>query len=235
MALFLTVVGLIYGLIAAFTINNSWERFSKIRDSIAEETSSIQNLHEILKEIADKPLMKKFYNVIAEYCKGVLESEWYEYWLKEDVHKKFRELFDVLGSVKVSSPKDTVLYDQCFDEMHQASTSRTQQLVLAQTRLSKIQWTLLLFLSVILVISIIFLSLPSGILSIFVSTTMITSIVLIFFVIYELDSMKLSEREVSVEPYIKLARDMDIPTESYYRLRAIKNLYHQHRPNQRHP
>src|SRR3989344_7696408 len=67
----LTVIGLIFGLIAAFAINNSWERFSKIRDEVSEETSSLINVNNFAKGLSDSKSYKKLKNAILEYCKDV--------------------------------------------------------------------------------------------------------------------------------------------------------------------
>lgn len=203
-SLFITVIGLIYGLIAAFTINNSWERFSKIRDAISEETSAITNIAHILKQIGDKKILKNFYLEVIAYCKEVIEIEWYDYWSKEETHEKFNVIFEILGQIKSNNERDLVLLDSCYEELRDAARARTEQLVLSQSKLSKLQWILIIFLSLVLSISIIFLSLPGGIAAIFISGTMISSIVLIFFVIYELNNMKFSEQEVSISPYLKI-------------------------------
>jgi hypothetical protein len=208
MSLFLTVVGLIYGLIAAFTINNTWERFSKIRDAISEETSSLLNLYVILRRISDKSLLGRFSRTVKEYCSEVVQIEWKDYWSSEQTHKKFMELFDIIGEAKLKTTKDEVLYEQCYQELREASTARTQQLVLAQTKLSVVHWVLVLFLSAVLVVSIVFMSLPLGFMTIFISTCMMASVGLILLVIYELDSMKTAEKEVSVDPYTNLAKKL---------------------------
>lgn len=208
MSLFLTVVGLIYGLIAAFTINNTWERFSKIRDAISEETSSLLNLYVILKKMGDKSLLGRFSRTVKEYCNEVVQIEWKDYWSSEQTHKKFMELFDIIGEAKLKTTKHEVLYQQCYEELREASTARTQQLVLAQTKLSVVHWVLILFLSAVLVVSIVFMSLPLGFMTIFISTCMMASVGLILLVIYELDSMKTAEKEVSVDPYTNLAKKL---------------------------
>lgn len=202
-SLFLTVIGLIYGLIAAFTINNSWERFSKIRDAIAEETSSLTNILVLLSQTGDASTFREYSVAVKRYCSEVVETEWNEYWAKTKVHEDFRKLFNILGKAAVRV-KNSILFEQCFEELRQASTARSHQLVLAQTRISRMQWTLLLFLSLVLLISVVFLIIPIGFLSIFISTTMVISIFLILFVIYELDSMKFAENEVSNQPYMEI-------------------------------
>ena len=89
MSLFLTVIGLIYGLIAAFTITNAWERFSKIRDAIAEETDALVDIYFYTKQLSDKTSFHKIRQGILEYCKEVPTVSWEEYWSSTSTHKKF--------------------------------------------------------------------------------------------------------------------------------------------------
>lgn len=206
MGLFLTVVGLIYGLISAFTISNSWERFSKIRDNISAETSSLENFYLFGKNLSDKETFSMIKGKITDYLTDVPEIEWKDYWKKEDTHKKFRSIIESFPSLKIKGDKETEIFDDMGDELKNASSARASQLVLSQTRLTKIQWMLNLFLSAVLVFSITCLGFSSFLVSSFIITTMITSILMILLVIYELDSMKIAEQEVSIEPYIKLAK-----------------------------
>ncbi len=205
-SVFITIIGLIYGLIAAFTINNSWERFSKIRDAIAQETSSMINMHIILKNTSTSSSVKKFADQVIQYNKEVIDTQWKNYWLNDQAHEKFMGIFDIIASQKKYT-KDP-LYDQCFEEFRQASTARTHQLVLSQSRISGFQWILVIFLSAILVGSVAFLKMPSGSLTLLISTVMVAAIILILVVIYELDSMKLAEWEVSIGPFNKVIKTL---------------------------
>lgn len=206
MSLFLTVIGIIYGLIAAFTISNSWERFSKIRDAISEEIYALTSICIYSQELSDKASFLKLKAKIIEYCKEVPNIEWHEYWKAEKTHKKFRDIIRIVAQVKIKNIKDEHLFDEITTELEDAARSRSSQLVLSQNRISKVQWSLNIFLSLILVGSLIFTSLPDYKLSIFIIFSMIASILMILIVIYELDSMKVAEEEVSNEPYRQVVR-----------------------------
>ena len=209
MSLFLTVIGLIYGLIAAFSINNAWERFSKIRDAVAMEIDSLDSLNTLFSQISDKAKARKLKSVLLEYCKEVPKVEWHKYWEAESVHQKFREIQKIVSETKIRTQKDLLLLDKAMDEMREAASARSQELILAQSRISKVQWLLNIFLSVILILGLVFLRIPNYNLSVFVVATMIAAILLILVVVYDLDSMKVAEEEVSVEPYLKLVRLLD--------------------------
>lgn len=201
MSLFLTVIGLIYGLVAAFTINNAWDRFSKIRDGISVETDSLKIVYLLSKNIGDKISFRKIKEAILEYCKDVPEIEWKDYWKSDATHEKFMKIIETVSNINIKNERDSNLFDHILEESRQACESRNQQLILAQTRISKIQWVLNIFLSAILVVGLVFISVPQYSLSIFITTAMIASVIMMLLVIYELDSMKVAEEEVSNEPY----------------------------------
>jgi len=200
-SLFLTVIGLIYGLISAFTINNAWERFSKIRDQIANETNSLIAAYLYSKHVSDKLTFNKLKTKIIEYCKEIPKIEWHNYWHSKKTHKKFRDIIEIISDMKLKNIKDIELFDEISEELRSASQARTSQLVLSRTRVSKMQWILNIFLSLILIIGLVFLQLPNYPLSIFIISTMIISILMILYVIYQMDSLKIGEEEVSTEPY----------------------------------
>lgn len=206
LGLFLTVIGLIYGLIAAFTISNSWERFSKIRDNISAETSALETFYLFGKKLSDQETFTHIKNSLSSYLADVPTIEWKDYWKSEKTHTKFRKIVEAFPGIAIDNAKDSEIFDDMGDELKNAAAARTSQLVLSQTRLTKIQWILNIFLSLVLMISIIFLDIDDPYVSIFIVSTMLISIAMIMLVIYELDSMQIAEQEVSIEPYLKLAR-----------------------------
>lgn len=199
--IFITIIGLAYGLIAAFTINNVWERFGKIRDSIAEETASLVDMYNILSVFGDKRLLAKVKREIVEYCQHEIRTPWSDHEADKIAGKKFEDVFEMVVKTKVETPHEEILFEECLNEMRDVSSARTRQMILARTRLSKIQWGLLLFLSVTLIGAVTFLEMPIGWVSIFISTSVIATVVLIIMVIYELNSLHMAEREVSEEPF----------------------------------
>lgn len=202
--IFITIIGLVYGLLAAFTINNAWERFSKLRDLIAEETSSLQNAHIFLSRCSDKKTLGLFTNAVVEYCSAVKVTEWKAYWEDTKTTKIFEDVLRIVVDMKHRNDPQLVMYDKCLDEIREASTSRTSQLVLSRNRLPKVQWILIIFLSAILVFCVSFLAMPLSYSTAFMTSVMVASVLLILLIVYDLDSLKVAEQEVSEDPYQKL-------------------------------
>lgn len=207
-SLFLTVIGLIYGLIAAFTINAAWERFTKIRDSIAAETNALTVMYIFSKQLSDKKAFNSLRQGVVDYCESVLKTEWHDYWKNDRLHKKFQNLIEIVSKIKFNNKRDEELYTHMVgDEIRNAANARTLQLVLSQTRIPPVQWVLNIFLSSIIIIGMIFRYTPSNtILSTFITAGMIAATLMLLVVIYEFDSMKVAEEEVSNEPYRQVVR-----------------------------
>jgi ABC-type multidrug transport system fused ATPase/permease subunit len=200
-SILLTVIGLIYGLIAAFSISNSWEKFSKIRDAISEETASLKIVFIYSKYLTDKASFLKIKNKVLEYATEVPKIEWREYAKKNSIHKKFEELIDLVASIRIKDERDEGLFSNISEELREAISSRNIQIIISKTRISWLQWALMIFLSAILIIGLALLEIPNSSLYLFIIVSMTLSILFILYVIQELDSLKIADREVYVEPY----------------------------------
>jgi hypothetical protein len=205
-SLFITVIGLIYGLMAAFTINNAWERFSKIRDAIAQEVDGLITMWIYTKHMSDKKSIEEIRKLIIEYCDEAPRIEWDKYLQSVETHKKFHTLIDLISEMKIKNQKDALLFAELSEELRSATTGRNAELILASTKVSPMQWTLNIFLSVILIIGLTLLSLPSYTLTFFIVTTMVAAIIMILCVIYELDKLKYAEKETFCDPYAQVIR-----------------------------
>jgi hypothetical protein len=136
----------------------------------------------------------------------VPQVEWSKYWESEIAHQKFRCLIEIVAEIRVKNQKDVELFDEVYEELRHASSARNTQLILAKTRLSSAHWLLNIFLSAVVVLGLVTLSLPNILPSIFIVTSMVAAVIMILFVIYELDSMKFAESEISCEPYANVIR-----------------------------
>jgi hypothetical protein len=203
---FLIIITVLYGIVVSFTISNAWERFSKIRDTVSQEMNSLITAHAYAKQISDRDAAQKLQEGIVAYCDEVPQVDWHKYWESEETHKKFRRLFDVLAAAKLKSPKDVELFNEASHELRDASHARTTQMLLAQTRISKTQWALNLFLSGVLIGCVALLAVASYWTAALLTSVIIVTVVSMLFIIHELDTMQFAEREIGCEPYAQVMR-----------------------------
>jgi len=204
-SLYLTVTGLIYGLLAAFAISVSWDRYSRIVENLHEEISSETNVHLLLKHVSDKKIAQRMNNQILDYLVNVTEVPWSKYFEAESVHKKFRKLFDIFGRIQIKDEKDAQLFDDIGDELRNATKARDQQIVLSSTPLSSSIWSLLLLLSGAVVIGVYVVAFSSNILGIFTKIIMSISSFAILLVLHQIDSLQLEEKRIEEMPNKKVA------------------------------
>jgi ABC-type multidrug transport system fused ATPase/permease subunit len=197
----LTVIGLIYGLMTAFAISNAWEKFSKIRDAISCETGSLKAIFIYSKYLSDKDTSNRIKKIILDYCTLVPKIEWKEYFNARETHNLFESLIDTIASIKFQDEKDSELFSEMTDELRETIASRDTQVVISQTRIPATQWLLDIFLSLIMIIGLAFLSMNNYFLSVFVVASMVSSVIFILYVVYEMDSLKIADKEVYVNPY----------------------------------
>ena len=208
MSFYLTVTGLIYGLMAAFTISNVWEKYSEIRSSIAEEISSLQSAYELFRHFKDKTLLIKFGKVVSDYCNYIHGTFWKDYNIKNHLsNPKFLALFDFIGEVKPKHKQyDSALWEKFLEEIQDVSTARTKQLTLASHGVSRLRWGLLVFLSVSVIGGMLLTVSQSGVnVAAFINTVMGAAILLILVVIFELDMLEFNIEVISNVPYRRVA------------------------------
>ena len=199
-SLYLTVTGLIYGLFAAFAIGVSWDRYSKVVENLHDEISSETNMHLLLKHISDRKIALKMDEQILNYLSNIMEIPWNKYFESENVHKKFRKMFDIFGRMELKTEKDSELFDDIGDELESASKARNQQIVLSSTPLSASIWSLLLLLSGAVVIGVYLVAFSSPILGMFTKIIMSLSSFAILLVLHQIDSLQLAEEKVDALP-----------------------------------
>jgi len=199
-SLYLTVTGLIYGLLAAFAIGVSWDRYSKVVENLHDEISSETNMHLLLKHISDRKTALKMDEQILNYLSNIMEIPWNKYFESENVHKKFRKMFDIFGRMELKTEKDSELFDDIGDELESASKARNQQIVLSTTPLSASIWSLLLLLSGAVVVGVYLVAFSSPILGMFTKIIMSLSSFAILLVLHQIDSLQLAEEKVDALP-----------------------------------
>lgn len=197
---YLTIVGLIYGVFAAFAVQMVWERYNKIIDNLGEELTSLGNVYRLTKTLSDKKTIIKFYRKLVDYLRGCLSTSWDDFEEAKILEKQSEELFETLSKVETKGDAESLYFGACFEELRDANTARSHQLVLSTTPLPKIIWGLLIILSLSLVGGILFVVFEDNLLNILVKIIMSIASYSILVVIYHIDSLELSTEKVEEEP-----------------------------------
>ncbi len=203
--IFLTVIGVTYGLISAFSINNADKCLDQLRDSFAHEASSLRAIFLMSRKLKDNSIKKKIKHLLEDYCKDTINLDIKEYENGVSAHEKFNDLANAVFETKSKMDSDNRLLTSMTQELVKASSLRDEQIVLARDRLPATQWALELFLSIVLISGLSMTNFQDSMSHIFVFMLNL-SVLVILVVIYKLDSVTDFEEEVSNEPYRSLLR-----------------------------
>ncbi len=203
-SLFFTVIGVTYGVMSAFAINDTDKALDQLRDAFGKEVNSLKSIYLLSKSLSDNVAFKKICSSIVEYCKETIDLDLAAYGQGTKAHIKFHSLLSLISGIKIRGTRDRALFASILEDTKITSMSRDEQIILARDRLPKMQWILELFLSFILIGILTVVSVPQTIVSVAVVFFIMVAILFTLIVIYELDSMKDFEDEISNEPYRKL-------------------------------
>ncbi len=203
-SMFFMVIGVTYGVVSAFAINDVDKSLDQLRDSFGREASALKSIYLLAKRISDNAAFRKIQLAMLDYCRETIDLDLSAYEKDSSAHLKFHSLLGQISSIKIKNRRDDAFFSSIIEEAKIASNSRDEQIILTKDRLPKIQWVLEVFLSMILIIILTIVVLPDGAVSTVVEFLMLSAILLTLVVIYELDSMNDFEDEISNEPYRKL-------------------------------
>ncbi len=199
--IFITILGIVFGIIAAFTISSSSTRFNGIRDAIASELNSIVGIGTLSKRFSDRKSFEKIRYSLVDYIKEILK-------LKKGnsnrgrVYKSLRAFTSTVAAAKISNSKDGALFSSIQADIRVLSSARESQMFLLDERVSATDWVLNLFLSAALIFMIMLVQIQlSYILSFLLISTAVISILLILVTIYHLDALPISDERLVLTPY----------------------------------
>ncbi len=198
--LILTVSSFLFAIFTGFFISRASSRYDKILEILSDEDAEWVTVYRNSKNIEEsfleqvREIMDKYYTTAEDY----FEESYYKPTIKYldqiyNLTKKQYEKF--LGKSKTGNP---IMLSQIMNSLSRIEKLRNRNSVMKQERITKGQWTILLFLGTIIIFSLFFMRTPeifSQITTIILSTT----VVLVIFLLRDLENMKLIGKYVTVE------------------------------------
>jgi hypothetical protein len=139
------VLAALYGVILAFVLVMSWERFESMRHTIELEADALGNLrrHAAAYSPADSAALDQ---AILHYVESVVKDEWPamgEGRRSEQTWRLYSELWTTLLGVNPGSDKLNELWQSSLDQMNQMSTARRERMLIAATEIPGLVWAFL--------------------------------------------------------------------------------------------
>ncbi len=200
----LTTTSILFGFLSGFFISELWSRYSEIRTLQSVRSSSGINMiryaeyffknEKFKKDFIQRTESASIADEIIEWDEGHKEISYFR-----DIEKSFR----LLSNEEIATKKDDTYFNNMIDSYHVYVEMTVRLDTLGKERLFSSEWFMLILLSLLIVVSVIFID---------ISDALYQLVVLIFpaiislamLIIYDLDSLNWSKDTVSLEPNARI-------------------------------
>lgn len=215
--LILTVSTFLFGIFAGFVITSRMNRFTRFRDLLTNETGYLISLFQYSK-ITDEKFSQKIAKLIDDYIVEGFLYEVYEYHRKTEA--SFYALFDELRKFKPENEAQKEGITQMKWIIRDMPKDREEMYLLEEDKISNLLKVTLFLLASILLFCLFYLRIDT-IYSSLITIILSTSIVLVLFLIRDLDELKISNYAVDYGLYFRLFDIINKPR--LYTSDAIQN------------
>lgn len=139
------VIGGLYGIVLAFVLVSSWERFEQARERAEVEADALADLrrHSIA---LPAPVNAQFGALTLDYAKSVVDDEWE--WMSDGKPNPvtadlFGRMWNVLLQLPAGDGKELVVFQNTLGKMDDFSDARRDRLLYARVGLPTIVWIFL--------------------------------------------------------------------------------------------
>jgi len=136
----------LYGVILAFVLVSSWERFEDVRHTIEAEADTLANIRRHAFAFPE-PTRSTVENAVVSYLHGVIEQEWPAMAAghqSETTHAAYIALWHTVLDITPGSDKLNVVFQNTLDRMDDLSSARRDRLLYAYTMLPGLVWAFLI-------------------------------------------------------------------------------------------
>jgi len=217
----LTVLGILFGIIVGFYITALYSRFERIRENVAIEVSSWARIYSFSKILGNYPRNKKWFNELVELIDAYLikwiDQEWETYQETDPEFLKVNDHFLKLKEIKTI--KESEAYANVLATLNGLSEAREKLIMLGKSKLKALEWSTVIILAFTLIFSLFFLKTPE-VTSIVFTGLLSSVVVILLFVLRDLNDITSGEDMISFEPYEEVFDT--IGKSRYYTKAAIK-------------
>jgi len=194
-------VGILFGIIVGFFIGDLYSRYQGIRNNAAVDSSSLSTYYAFAKILGqnkkNKKWLEKQRELINKYIRKFMPLPWPRY---SETEPEFRAIVDSLGDVSYDTDKENETYSNMLSVVSGHSDAREKLVMYGKDKLSWGEWLVVLFLGFSLLGSLFYIK-GDSIVSIVFTGAMSSAILMLLFVLKDLNNLNFGENSISVEPY----------------------------------
>ena len=188
--IYVTIIGVIYGVFLAFVIFALWERRSRAEDHVEAESAQLYVLFRLTRELP-VPLGPQIIQLIIDYNKEIVESEWpmmlrLELGELNQHSSKLDQIWEKSASFRPVSPAEQVLYQQALEACEDVYVARRMRLLDAENKLGYFMWTMIILGGITVIVPTLFVHVEHFGYLVVAKTCMVLLLMLTVYTIYDL-------------------------------------------------
>ena len=209
---YVTAVGTLYGILAAFTIVVVWGQFNETTTAITEETTDLADLYRYVTYLDDESATNQFREAIADYAEAVATNEWSKMATGERsprAQDAFEGVYRAVAAVKLDSVRDEAAWNHIIRKFEDVSDSRNKRLDVAGSRMPSVIRQLFYGVSVALVAGFFMLAFRNDFLAI--AATLLTTglVVLVIDAVVDIDNPFGGQWTIAPTRFQEITRRLD--------------------------
>jgi uncharacterized membrane protein (DUF485 family) len=185
---FLSVVGVVFALLSAFMIVNSWNKYNALDETIRKETIALRNIFLLGQQLCEETPLTNLKTCMQDYVNTVLNAYWQETVPMDETIIKFVQIFRSAESFNPQTAKNHMILSNINEELRNTSNDRANISSLISQKTPTILWLFLIFLSFVIIVSFIIVNYESQWMATFIITLVSTAIAFVIAIIYDLDN-----------------------------------------------
>ncbi len=135
------VLGAFYGLVLAFVIVATWERFSEANANTHDEATALESLYKLGAALSE-PISSRIDEAVLQYTRTVIYEEW-----PQMARRRFRpdkagaqEMWSAVLSYHPIDGREQLLMDKAIDQLNEISRTRSERLLFYDDDLPAVVW-----------------------------------------------------------------------------------------------
>jgi hypothetical protein len=215
---YVTALGTLYSILAAFTIYVVWNQFNDTQNAIDGEAKDLADLYRYVGYLNDRPAASGFRKAIEAYISAVVGDEWPKIARGQRESKPanvaFEAIYQEVSAIKFDDERDEAVWSMIIRKYEDVSDIPLKRLDLATSRIPVVLNLLLYAVSVGLVAGFFMLSIENDLLAIV--TTFLTTVIVVMVLdtVSDIDNPFGGEFAITPTQFIAVGETLSAPDEA---------------------
>lgn len=197
----ITFIGILFGVMVGFFITDLYARFQAIRQNAAIDAGALHSYYSFSRVLSsnkkNKGLVKSMSEAIEKYIRTFMPIPWEEYAKTE---RRYGDITKIIEGIDVATMKENAAYTRMLAAHYDHATAREKLVMYGKGRLTRGEWVVVFSLAIVLLASLFYVK-DTSMISVLFTGFLSSAILILIFVLKDLNNLNFGESAVSIEPY----------------------------------